>query len=171
MSDVRSERADSKRFSRQRKWHISRGGGLPEARRSSRHSDGGRPGTQRQAAEEIGQTGKPSKNICLISLRRTPRPSPKFPSPADLEGLRDWLRERKVSHVAMDSTGVFWIPVWNVLEHRETKSALTLINPQHLHALPGHKTDRKFVALVHPNTRQGLYQTLSTGDGESRTTP
>ncbi len=61
----------------------------------------------------------------------------------DLEGLRDWLREHKVSHVAMESTGVFWIPVWNVLEQCETKFALTLINPQHVHALPGHKTDRK----------------------------
>jgi len=43
----------------------------------------------------------------------------------------------------MESTGVFWIPVWNVLEQCETKFALTLINPQHVHALPGHKTDRK----------------------------
>jgi hypothetical protein len=32
---------------------------------------------------------------------------------ADLEDLRDWLVEHKVSHVAMESTGVFWIPVWN----------------------------------------------------------
>ena len=47
----------------------------------------------------------------------------------DLEGLRDWLQEHKVSHVAMESTGVFWIPVWNVLEQCETKVALTLINP------------------------------------------
>ena len=33
---------------------------------------------------------------------------------ADLERLRKWLRENRVSHVAMESTGVFWIPVWNV---------------------------------------------------------
>jgi transposase len=62
---------------------------------------------------------------------------------ADLEGLRDWLAEHKVSHVAMESTGVFWIPVWNVLEQSPTKFVLTLINPQHVHALPGRKTDRK----------------------------
>jgi transposase len=61
----------------------------------------------------------------------------------DLEGLRDWLREHKVNHVAMESTGVLWIPVWNVLEQCEMEFTLTLINPQHVHALPGHKTDRK----------------------------
>jgi transposase len=62
---------------------------------------------------------------------------------ADLESLREWLTEQKVSHVAMESTGVFWIPVWNVLEQGEAKFELTLINPQHVHALPGRKTDRK----------------------------
>jgi transposase len=43
----------------------------------------------------------------------------------------------------MESTGVFWIPVWNVLEQCEANFVLTLINPQHVHALPGRKTDRK----------------------------
>jgi transposase len=38
---------------------------------------------------------------------------------------------------------VFWIPVWNILERSETKFELTLINPQHVHALPGRKTDQK----------------------------
>lgn len=37
----------------------------------------------------------------------------------------------------------FRIPVWNVLEQGEAKLRLTLINPQHVHALPGRKTDRK----------------------------
>lgn len=62
---------------------------------------------------------------------------------AELERLRDWLRERRVTQVAMESTGVFWIPVWNVLEQCGSDFALTLINPQHVHALPGRKTDRK----------------------------
>ena len=34
----------------------------------------------------------------------------------DLVRLHEWLRERKVRHVTMESTGVYWIPVWNVLE-------------------------------------------------------
>ena len=62
---------------------------------------------------------------------------------ADLEHLREWLEKHKVSHVALESTGVFWIPVWNVLERSEAKFELVLINPQHVHALPGRKTDQK----------------------------
>jgi hypothetical protein len=61
----------------------------------------------------------------------------------DLERLRDWLTTHKVQQVAMESTGVFWIPVWNVLERAvDAKFELTLINPQHAHAIPGRKTDR-----------------------------
>ena len=63
---------------------------------------------------------------------------------SDLERMRDWLQEHKVEHVAMESTGVFWIPVWNVLERTEGKCPeLTLINPQHVQALPGRKTDQQ----------------------------
>jgi transposase len=40
----------------------------------------------------------------------------------DLVRLREWLRERKVREVAMESTGVYWIPVWNVLEAASTRS-------------------------------------------------
>jgi transposase len=38
---------------------------------------------------------------------------------------------------------VFWIPVWNILERSKAKFELILINPQHVHALPGRKTDQK----------------------------
>ena len=60
----------------------------------------------------------------------------------DLERLRDWLAAHKVRQVAMESTGVFWIPVWNVLERAAAGFELLLINPQHAHALPGRKSDR-----------------------------
>jgi transposase len=62
---------------------------------------------------------------------------------SDLEHLREWLEKHQVTHVALESTGVFWIPVWNVLEQSEAKFELVLINPQHVHALPGRKTDQK----------------------------
>jgi transposase len=62
---------------------------------------------------------------------------------ADLECLSNWLEEHRVRRVALESTGVFWIPVWNILERSEAKFQLTLINPQHAHALPGRKTDQK----------------------------
>lgn len=60
----------------------------------------------------------------------------------DLERLRDWLRQHKVKNVALESTGVYWIPVWNVLESARWKFDLVLVNPQHVRALPGRKTDQ-----------------------------
>ena len=59
----------------------------------------------------------------------------------DLEKLRDWLRRNRIERVAMESTGVYWRPVWNILE-QSGKLDLVLLNPQHVKALPGHKTDR-----------------------------
>ena len=81
---------------------------------------------------------------------------------AELERLRDWLQKHKVNHVAMESTGVFWIPVWNVLEQSEAKFQLTLINPQHVHALPGHKTDRKDGQRIAELPQYGLLRAVSS---------
>ncbi len=56
----------------------------------------------------------------------------------DLERLRDWLAERGVTHVAMESTGVYWKPIFNVLEEG---FAVVLANAAHVKAVPGRKTD------------------------------
>jgi transposase len=61
----------------------------------------------------------------------------------DLERMRDWLKQHKVKNVAMESTGVYWVPVWNVLEGARWKFELLLVNPQHVRALPGRKTDQQ----------------------------
>lgn len=58
----------------------------------------------------------------------------------DLRTLRDWLKECAVSEVVMEATGQYWRPVWNVLEEQIPK--LMLVNPQHVKALAGRKTDR-----------------------------
>lgn len=55
-----------------------------------------------------------------------------------LRALADDLTSLGVTHVALESTGVLWKPVWNVLEGRFT---LLLINPRHLKKVPGRKTD------------------------------
>ena len=57
---------------------------------------------------------------------------------ADLLALADWLAEAGVTHVAMESTGVFWKPVWNLLEDRFT---ILLVNPRDVKQVPGRKTD------------------------------
>lgn len=56
----------------------------------------------------------------------------------ELRRLVNWLAAWGVTHVAMESTGVYWVPVWNVLE-RHFK--LVLANAQHLKKVPGRKDD------------------------------
>src|SRR4051812_1171279 len=60
---------------------------------------------------------------------------------ADLLKLADWLSNLQVTQVAMESTGVYWRPVFNVLEDDER--TLVLVNPQHMRAVPGKKTERQ----------------------------
>jgi transposase len=57
---------------------------------------------------------------------------------ADLERLRAWLVERGVTHVAIESTGVYWKPVFNLLEPH---LSVVLANAAHVKAGPGRKTD------------------------------
>jgi transposase len=59
---------------------------------------------------------------------------------ADLVALRDWLLERGVTAVAMEATGVFWKPVWHVLDQAGFDEVL-LVNPAHIKNVPGRKTD------------------------------
>jgi transposase len=59
---------------------------------------------------------------------------------ADLVELRQWLTEQQVTHAAMESTGVYWQPVFNLLEgHLE----VWVVNAQHIKKVPGRKTDMK----------------------------
>src|SRR5439155_531638 len=59
---------------------------------------------------------------------------------ADLLELADWLTAQRVTHVALESTGVYWKPAWNVLESSFT---LLLVNARHIKQVPGRKTDVK----------------------------
>lgn len=57
----------------------------------------------------------------------------------DLERLATWLQQCGVTHVAMEATGVYWIPVFELLEARGF--AVILVNAQHVKNVPGRKTD------------------------------
>lgn len=59
---------------------------------------------------------------------------------AQLRLLSQWLHQWGCTHVAMESTGVLWVPVWNVLE---VDFQLLLVNAQHLKKVPGRKSDVK----------------------------
>jgi transposase len=72
---------------------------------------------------------------------------------ADLLALGDWLELHAVTHVAMESTGVLWRPIFNVLEEGYT---LILVNAQHIKAVPGRKTDVKDSEWLADLLRHGL---------------
>jgi len=57
---------------------------------------------------------------------------------ADLQALAAWLTSEAVTHVAIESTGVLWQPVWNILEPHVT---IVLVNPRDVRQVPGRKTD------------------------------
>src|SRR5438477_6410664 len=57
----------------------------------------------------------------------------------DLHVLADWLKQCRVDTVAMESTGVYWIPLFQILEARGIE--VHLVNAQHVHHVPGRKSD------------------------------
>ena len=72
---------------------------------------------------------------------------------AELLALADWLAESGVTHVAMESTGVFWKPVFNLLESR---FEVLLVNPRHIKQVPGRKTDVKDCQWIAQLLQHGL---------------
>jgi transposase len=64
-----------------------------------------------------------------------------------------WLGEFGVEHVAMESTGVYWKPVWNVLENH---FQIVLANAQHIKAVPRRKTDTKDCQWIAELLQHGL---------------
>jgi transposase len=70
-----------------------------------------------------------------------------------LLALSDWLAEQGVQQVAMESTGVYWKPVFNILEGR---LAVMLVNAQHIKQVPGRKTDVKDCAWIAQLLQHGL---------------
>lgn len=71
----------------------------------------------------------------------------------ELLALADWLSEVGCTHVAMESTGVYWRPVYNLLEGL---FELLVVNAQHIKAVPGRKTDVKDAEWIAELLRHGL---------------
>jgi transposase len=72
---------------------------------------------------------------------------------SSLTSLRDWCKTEEVTHVAMESTGVYWKPVFNVLEEY---FSIILVNARHVKNVPGHKTDKKDSAWLSKLLLSGL---------------
>jgi len=72
---------------------------------------------------------------------------------ASLLALSDWLTSYGVTHVAMESTGEYWKPIYNILEEN---FEVLLVNAQHIKAVPGRKTDVKDSEWIADLLRHGL---------------
>src|ERR687891_1766778 len=81
--------------------------------------------------------------------------------------LADWLGESQVTQVAMESTGVFWKPVYNLLEGLDF--TLLVVNAKHIKAVPGRKTDVIKLSSVASNvvgvSGRAMLEALVAGEG------
>lgn len=73
----------------------------------------------------------------------------------DLFRLLKWLEEREVTHIAMESTGIYWKPVYNILEDYFD---ITLANAQRIKNVPGRKTDVSDAEWIAKLLRHGLIE-------------
>ncbi len=97
-----------------------------------------------------------SKNLLACLIHNGKREIRTFSTmTSDLLRLLDWLLENKCSHLAIESTGVYWKPVFNILEgHLE----VVLVNARHIKTVPGRKTDVKDCEWIADCLRHGLLQ-------------
>lgn len=87
---------------------------------------------------------------------------------ADLERLARWLEGLQIRQVAMESTGVYWVPVYNVLERGRRPEELLVVNARHIKAVPGRKTDVKDAEWIATLLRCGLLRGSRIPDREQR---
>lgn len=80
--------------------------------------------------------------------------------------LVDWIKSNRCSHVAMESTGDYWKPIYNLLELEDLQPVL--VNAQHIKAVPGRKTDVKDAEWIARLLRHGLVQGSFVPDREQR---
>ncbi|WP_243553068.1 transposase, partial [Candidatus Cardinium sp. cBcalN2] len=83
---------------------------------------------------------------------------------ADLHNLAKWLKTCQVTTVAMESTGVYWIPLFQVLE--SYGFTVLLVNAKHVKNVPGRKSDVQDCQLLHQLHSYGLLQGSFRPDDE-----
>ena len=108
---------------------------------------------------------KDSVVACVLVGSRPPEVRSFGTTTAGLLALGDWLAERGVTHVAMESTGVYWKPIWNLLEDR---FELLLANAQHIKNVPGRKTDVADCQWIAQLLRHGLLRASFVPDRGQR---
>ena len=101
-----------------------------------------------------GSTGAPIKEVRSFGTMTD-----------ELLQLADWLSAAGCRHVAMESTGVYWKPIWNLLEDQ---FELLLVNARHVKAVPGRKTDAKDCEWLADLLRHGLLRGSFVPDRDQR---
>ena len=84
----------------------------------------------------------------------------------EIRGLASWLRENHCEMIAMESTGVYWKPLYNLFEMLELNAMV--VNAAHMKALPGRKTDVKDAVWIADLLRHGLLKASYIPDREQR---
>lgn len=110
--------------------------------------------------------------VRLISKRKVEREVRRFPTTTQgLLALAEWLESAGCTDVAMEATGVYWKPVWHILEGR---FALILANAAHVRNVPGGKSDMNDATWLADLLAHGLIRSsfAATGDsGAARSDP
>lgn len=100
---------------------------------------------------------KKTMKVCLIILDANGQRQKEFrtygTTTEEILKLSDWLKEQGCTHVAMEGTGVYWKPVYNLLEG---SFELLVVNAQHIKAVPGRKTDTKDAEWIADLLQHGL---------------
>jgi transposase len=100
---------------------------------------------------------KKTVKVCVLTPRTDQHPHKEIRTygtkTQDLLELHDWLKAQGCTHLAMESTGVYWRPVFNLLEG---DFALLVVNAQHIKTVPGRKTDVKDAEWIAELVQHGL---------------
>ena len=88
----------------------------------------------------------------------------------DLQRLRTWLEEQECHYVAMESTGIYWQPIYGVLEEALTDEMhLLVVNARHMKQVPGRKTDLRDAEWIATLLRAGLLKGSFVPERDIRT--
>jgi transposase len=100
---------------------------------------------------------KKNVKVCLIITEESGKPKKEIRTYStmtqQLLELRDWLKEQECTHIAFEATGVYWKPVFNLLEG---DFEILVVNAHHMKAVPGRKTDVKDAEWIADLLRHGL---------------
>ncbi len=108
-----------------------------------------------------------SSHYVAVPAERSEQPVQEFEAfTADLYRLADWLEECGVETVVMESTGVYWIPLFGVLEERGFQ--VMLVDPRRIKNVPGRKTDVRDCQWLQQLHTYGLLSGAFRPDGEIR---